>query len=475
MHLWLGGRLDTLPAARGSRLNVLGPRGGAKSTLVTLAYVLREALENREPYIWIVSDSRAQACGHLDNLKLELTGNAALAAEYTGAASRGPVWRSSLLRLPNGVQVEAFGTGQAIRGRRHGANRPTLIVCDDIQSDRHAESPTLRAHTRRWFHSALLKAGARRTNVVHLATALHRDALGLELHRTPGWTSRVYKSIVHWPQEMAQWEAWESLYADVKDPDAPARAAAFYEERKAALDRGSIVLWPEEEDLYALMKLRAEGGRPAFEREKQNSPIHPELCEWPEAYFGAWIWFDHWPQPLTGRTVALDPSKGSDDRRGDYSAFVLLGVDEAGSYYVEADLARRPTPQIVTEGVELLRRFRPDAFGVEANQFQELLGANFWDEFRRQGLQPIAAHAIDNRVNKRVRIRRLGPLLATRRLRFKADSPGTRLLVEQLKDFPIGDHDDGPDALEMAIRLADDVTRSEPFDDGLGDRLVSGE
>jgi hypothetical protein len=25
-------------------------------------------------------------------------------------------------------------------------------------------------------------------------------------------------------------------------------------------------------------------------------------------------------------------------------------------------------------------------------------------------------------------------------------------LVDQLRDFPIGDHDDGPDALEMAIR-----------------------
>jgi hypothetical protein len=27
-------------------------------------------------------------------------------------------------------------------------------------------------------------------------------------------------------------------------------------------------------------------------------------------------------------------------------------------------------------------------------------------------------------------------------------------MVEQLRDFPNDDHDDGPDALEMAIRLA---------------------
>jgi len=29
-----------------------------------------------------------------------------------------------------------------------------------------------------------------------------------------------------------------------------------------------------------------------------------------------------------------------------------------------------------------------------------------------------------------------------------------RLLVEQMRDFPNADHDDGPDALEMAQRLA---------------------
>ncbi len=154
------------------------------------------------------------------------------------------------------------------------------------------------------------------------------------------------------------------------------------------------MLWPEVEDLYALMCMRAEGGRTAFEREKQNSPINPETCEWPESYFDEGIWFDDWPADLLVKTMALDPSKGSDARRGDYSAFVMLGVDRQGIVYLEADLARRPTPQIVADGVELLRRFRPDVFAIEANQFQDLLAGEFEAEIRRQGqldARPIAA------------------------------------------------------------------------------------
>jgi hypothetical protein len=40
--------------------------------------------------------------------------------------------------------------------------------------------------------------------------------------------------------------------------------------------------------------------------------------------------------------------------------------------------------------------------------------------------------------------------------------------------FPIADHDDGPDALEMAIRLAQEVFHGRSFDDGLGNRLAVG-
>ena len=152
--------------------------------------------------------------------------------------------------------------------------------------------------------------------------------------------------------------------------------------------------------------------------------------------------------------MALDPSKGSDARRGDYSALVMLGVDRQGMLYVEADLARRPTPQIVADGVELFRRFRPDVFGVEANQFQDLLAGEFEAEFRRQGILargPGRSKTARTSWSASAGWARICP---ARRLRFKSDSPGTRLLVEQLQEFPIGDHDDGPDAAEMAVRLA---------------------
>jgi predicted phage terminase large subunit-like protein len=471
MHLWLARRLDAMRLVRGMKLNVLAPRGGAKSTLGTLAFPLRAALEGWQPYIWIVSDTRHQAVAHLENLKAELLDNRRLAEDYPGATGRGPVWRAGTIVLPNGTSIEAFGSGQRLRGRRRRQHRPTLIICDDLQNDGHIRSALQREHSRSWFHGTLMKAGTRRTLVLNLATALHRDALAMQLDRQPGWTSRVFQAIQHWPDNMTLWHEWEAIYTDLANPAYRQAARAFYDEHRQAMDAGSILLWPEEEDLYSLMCMRAEGGRAAFDREKQNSPVNPELCEWPEAYFDECGQFEAWPAGLVVKTMALDPSKGADAHRGDYSALVLLGVDRQGMIYVEADLARRPTPQMVAEGVELYRRFQPDVFGVEANQFQDLLAGQFESEFRRQGVLGPRPWPLENRTNKQVRIRRLGPYLATHRLRFKASSPGTALLLEQLRQFPVADHDDGPDALEMALRLAAELLAGRAHRDGLGSRL----
>jgi predicted phage terminase large subunit-like protein len=474
MHLWLARRLDAMRNARGVKLNLLGPRGGAKSTIGALAFPLREALEGRQPYIWIVSDTKHQACAHLENIKTELLENSCLAENYPRAAGRGRVWRDNSIVLRNGVSIEAFGTGQRIRGRRRRAHRPTLIICDDLQNDGHISSAVRRERSRAWFHGMLMKAGTGRTNVVNLATALHCEALAMQLHETPGWTSRIFKALVCPPENSSLWQQWEEIYADLANPRYRSDAREFYEQHRQEMDQGAVVLWPEQEDLYALMCMRIEGGRTAFEREKQNSPINPDLCEWPESYFDESIWFEDWPAQLTVKTMALDPSKGSDARRGDYSALVMLGVDRRGLIYIEADLARRPTPQIVADGVELFRRFRPDVFGVEVNQFQDLLAGEFETEFRRQGILGARPWPVENSTNKIVRIRRLGPYLSSRRLRLKSGSPGTRLLVEQLRAFPAGDYDDGPDAAEMALRLAAELLAGRGVRDGLGNRLPVG-
>lgn len=472
MHRWLDEQLECCDRERGARINVIGPRGSAKSTIATLAYALRVAVEGREPYIWIVSDTLHQANRHLQNIREELIDNEQLLNAYPKAVGRGRVWQQSSITLRNGVTIEGFGTGQRIRGYRRRASRPTLIIGDDLQNDQHMDSALQRDHSRRWFHGTLIKAGTSRTNIVNLATALHHDALALELEQSPGWRSRRFASVIRWPTRSDLWDAWEVIYRDIEDPTSRKRAEAFFQEQRVAMECGSEVLWPEQEDLYALMRMRVESGEGVFAREKQSSPIAPGEHEWPPEYFDEHIWFDRWPADLRITTMALDPSLGKNGVRGDFTAFVMLGIDAAGMVYVEADLARRSTADTVATGVEHYRQFNPDRFGIEANQFQELFAPQFTAEFQRRGMLGVHLWLLNNTTNKAVRIRRLGPLLSSHRLRFRRRSASTQRLVDQLRQFPLCEHDDGPDALEMAFRLATESPAN--VRDGLGNRLQVG-
>lgn len=173
--------------------------------------------------------------------------------------------------------------------------------------------------------------------------------------------------------------------------------------------------------------------------------------EWPPDYFLSDIWAAEWPARFDVSVMALDPSKGKDAKFGDYSAYVFLGLTGDGMLWVDADLARRPTPVIAEDGLRLFRQWRPMAFAVEINQFQELIGVELLRLARERRIE-LPVFGITNMGKKPVRIRTLGPLLAQRRLKFRV-GPGTRLLVQQLRDFPTGEFDDGPDALEMAKRM----------------------
>lgn len=178
-------------------------------------------------------------------------------------------------------------------------------------------------------------------------------------------------------------------------------------------------------------------------------------------------WFEKWPleSALIIKTMALDPSKGAKDRSSDYQALIKLAIDRHQTLYVQAIMMRLPIKQMIADSVEHYRTFAPDAFCVEANNFQDLLKDDIQDEFIRNGLLEDIVYSIRNSINKVVRIRTLERFLANDRVRFMANCPGTQLLIDQLADFPEGTHEDGPDAFEMAIRLAKQHLSEGTFDD----------
>ena len=464
MHEELFELLAHATLIRGARLAIAAPRGHAKSTIVGLAYILWSICYGREPFIVLVSNTLDQASDSLSHVKEELQHNPRLledfseACEPLGSTPAAPRWRREEIITRNGVKVTALGSENKIRGRRHHEHRPTLIVLDDIENESEVRSCEQRRHKELWFHKAVLKSGTDRTNVVLLGTLLHYDSLLAKLidpKLSPGWTGRKYRAVLSWSSRPELWARWESIYGHGEQHEGrsgPKAAEAYLRDHREEMLEGTEVLWPQLEDYPRLMELQLTEGRLSFLSEKQNEPVNPESCDFEPAYFEG-VLVAGWPAHLDLKVVAIDPSKGRDARPGDYSARIKLGRDPRdGLLYVEADLARRPPRQIVDDAIDLWLSWRPDALGLESDAFQSL----FLDIFglvtdERKVTMAVTSLSTEG-VPKPVRIRRLDPYLARRMLRF-VDGPGTRLLLDQLRYFPQADHDDGPDALELALRL----------------------
>src|SRR5262249_43549076 len=92
--------------------------------------------------------------------------------------------------------------------------------------------------------------------------------------------------------------------------------------------------------------------------------------------------------------------------------------------------------------------------------FQELMLVPIRHAAREAGVE-LPIYTREQHVPKIVRIRQLTTPLSEKRVRFKSRSPGTQILLQQLRDVPHGETDDGPDAMREARQLAIDLTSNK--------------
>ncbi len=494
LHITLSSVFTRLRKERGQKINIIAPRGNAKTTWTKTA-ILDAITSGREKYIIIISDTGDQAEKILEAVKTELEANLKLRQQYPLACVKGGEWNTDRIETGNGVMIEALGTGKKVRGRTYKQYRPTMVVLDDPQNDEDIRSPTSRVNQMEWLVKALLPCGDPDTNFIVIGTMLHRECIVGQLEKDPAFETIRFSSILegHWPTRMDMWDTWEQLWlgSEMKvDGNGVAkrdtsRAEAYYLTHKEELEVGAQVLWPEMEPLYALMKMRA-GRHPAFASEKQNNPRDPSKATFPEEWFENTGYDQNELNLRLSREKHLtvgygDPAKGGETKKHDYSAFVTLHVFEGESTaYVEIDMQKIPVSLWVRAIVEMYKLRKHTMIGIEDAGFQELIAENLHQEILEQKLYDFNALPMPNGGDhKNSRISRLAIWLQRKFFRFQKHCPMTAILIQQFLDFPEGDHDDGPDALEGALRLltmassgADNIVTEGHMSDGLGETLI---
>lgn len=451
LHGYLHERLQAVvQSPTGQRDAIAAPRGEAKSTVVSLVFVLWCVVLKLKRYPIIIMDAYEQSVEMLEAIKVELDGNPRLQSDFPEACGQGRVWRVGCILTANDVKIEAFGSGKRIRGRRHGPHRPDLAVLDDIENDENVATPAQRDKLQAFVTKGVLSLGPAddSMDVVLIGTVLHYDSVLSRFLRNPLWNRKVLKAIITWPSRMDLWDQWEQLLLGGDTPqDGQAAADAFYSEHRAAMDEGAVVSWPAVRPLVKLMIKRARDGHAAFDSEQQNDPVAGD-----EAPFANVI--QYWVTILHDwvHYGACDPSLGLKGASRDPSALLVGGYSrKLGQLCVlEAKIRKRTPDRIIIDTIELQREWQCVMWAFEAVQFQAFLHSELLKRSAKAGM-PVPAIPVKPHVDKLLRIEGLQPFVASGQILLH---PSQTTLVDQLKHFPKADHDDGPDALEMLWQLA---------------------
>jgi hypothetical protein len=162
---------------------IAAPRSHAKSTAITLAYVLANALFREHVFIIIISDTESQAIEFLHDLKVELQENDELRQTFG-------VWKvvkdaqtEIVVQMEDAYQfrILAKGSEQKVRGLKWRGRRPDLIVGDDLENDDIVLNRDRRDKFKKWIYGAVLPALSDNGRARFVGTILHMNSF-LESH-----------------------------------------------------------------------------------------------------------------------------------------------------------------------------------------------------------------------------------------------------------------------------------------------------
>lgn len=452
------------------------PRGAAKSTLASFADLVHDCVYGFERFIGIIStsfDLSEALVKDLYDTFQDPEGHPELHRMYGLIDVRGTK-TDFVIRCPSqpdrhGVRIKAYSMGGQCRGHKWMGTRFTKWVLDDAERSDRVLNPRQRDSDERFLAADIANAGGPYTIVRMMGTVLHPDSVlarKLDPHRSPQWSRRFYQSIIKWPDELdGLWEECRKVWTDLTlgGPDQRRDAAwAFYQEHRAEMDAGAVVMWPSVEPLFDLM-LQYWADRHAFFAEKQNEPHRSGERTFNVDAF-RWVRFDGQTiETDDGRAIGLatckvavwwDPTPYNTKQTGrDSAGYAVVARDRDGGIYVlEADCLKAPPDRQWQRYFSYVDRYPTAMYGYETNSGDPARTEEWARRVRRvqQRHRRFKPEGYASKGKKEARIADIQPACENGFIRFSRTGVTTEVL-EQFRHFPDGRHDDGLDAIERAV------------------------
>lgn len=395
-------------------------RGSGKSTIMNTSLPIWSILGKPQcKYVVIVGLTQEQAKRHLKNIKQELESNALLKADLGPFNEIENEWSAYSLEIPGlGARITAVSIDQSIRGTRHGAHRPDLIICDDVEDLNSVKTLESRDKVDDAITSEIIPAGTPDTRFVVIGNMLHEDS----------FIMRLRKRIVR------------------NDFDGEFRSYPV-------LNEEGVCLWPGKfPDKDSIERERKRIGKESsWQREymlhivtNQDRVIHPE-----------WI-----------KTYPVLPEK---DKRNNKFRKVMTGIDLAISQSQKADYTAMVTGQVHGYKEDMVIYIHPNPINMRLT-FNNILDTaqSIQDDknsllvvedvaFQKAAIQALESRGCDvdgykPKGDKRARLSLISHYIERGQVLFP--EKGCEKLIQQILNFGLERNDDLLDAFTMLVSHA---------------------
>lgn len=419
---------------------VKAPRSFAKSviccknfpTYLCCEYPKLKAMDNPPHYpfkeIMILGANGKQARKWLRRMRIELTKNEAIVADYGDMKSQDPElpWNNDEFYTKDGVHVMAFGAGMHIRGER-----PEIIIGDDLDDDEAAQSDEQIDKMIKWWDSAVINTlDETHCKCLVIGTTIEEITLLEHICQMPSFTEHHY-------------------------------GAYLRDEFGEFVEEAGYELWPSKWSHERLLLKLDDIKRRAFSAEFLNVPMSTEAPiferHWFKPYDVESVQYQKMLDNIVHTIETCDPAISRSDG-ADFTALVnasIFSIDNQDGILLRTDGVKQghwSLGRTVTEIVNFYDKFMVNKVGVESVAYQEALGDEveaYMDAQRRN----ITVVQIKVKHDKERRANAVAPIVERGMVYYNPNDPMHVKLINQCVRFKAGKKNIKKDLMDAFVHL----------------------
>jgi len=301
-----------------------------------------------------------------------------------------------------------------------------LIILDDITDSENSHTETRRQDLENWYNGDLVGTFVPETRVINIGTRWHEDDIHNYFMTKPGFKNLRYKALIN--------------------------------EEEVLEGKEAKVLWPsrfpwesDDPNIISLKFIRKHQGEVYFQMQYQNNIIASGVSkvkpEWIEAAISRFRKLDGLIPFNLKRYIGVDI--GGEDKKSDWGVSTVVGIDNVGDIYILDYTRTHSSPNKQFEIMKSLdSKWQASRIGMESVAQQKHMVSDVAQKNPNLPIMPIKSSWVNDRDT---RTDRLSILFETNRIYL---NPSLKYLIEELRVYPRGKHDDCIDSLSFAIEAS---------------------